>query len=110
MNFQYLLSGVTPGHGEMQLHAVNVPVSISGMDVSPGEIIHMDEHGACKFPAQHLRAVHDNVATLLAEEAKQQARMRKAKSAAELRAIFAGHAYGDEDKDGKRKAGKKKKK
>ena len=110
MNFQYLLSGVTPGHGEMQLHAVNVPVSISGMDVSPGEIIHMDEHGACKFPAQHLRAVHDNVAALLAEEAKQQARMRKAKSAAELRAIFAGHTYGDEDKDGKRKAGKKKKK
>ena len=96
----------------MQLHAVNVPVSISGMDVSPGEIIHMDEHGACKFPAQHLRAVHDNVATLLAEEAKQQARMRKAKSAAELRAIFAGHAYGDEDedKDGRRKAAKKKKK
>ena len=110
MKFQYLLSGVTPGHGEMQLHAVNVPVSISGMDVSPGEIIHMDEHGACKFPAGHLRAVHDNVAALLAQEAEQQARMRKATSAAELRAIFQGHAYGDQDEAGKRKAAKKKKK
>ena len=52
MEFQYLLSGITPGHGAMAVHAVNVPVSIAGMDVAPGEIIHMDENQAmCKFPA-----------------------------------------------------------
>ena len=50
MEFQYLLSGITPGHGAMAVQAVNVPVSIGGMDVAPGEIIHMDENGACKFP------------------------------------------------------------
>ena len=48
--FQYMLSGVTPGHGNMAVHAVNVPVSVAGMDVAPGELIHMDENGACKFP------------------------------------------------------------
>ena len=42
MKFQYMLSGITPGHGAMAIHAVNVPVSVAGMDVSPGEIIHMD--------------------------------------------------------------------
>ena len=35
MKFQYMLSGVTPGHGDMAVHAVNVPVSVAGMDVSP---------------------------------------------------------------------------
>ena len=29
----------------------------AGMDVAPGEIIHMDENGAVKFPADKLEAV-----------------------------------------------------
>ena len=44
MNFQYMLTGVTAGHGDMAVHAVNTPVSVAGMDVAPGEIIHMDEN------------------------------------------------------------------
>ncbi|GAJ02135.1 unnamed protein product [marine sediment metagenome] len=51
MKFQYMLTGVTAGHGDMAVHSVNTPVSVAGMDVSPGEIIHMDENGACKFSA-----------------------------------------------------------
>ena len=35
MKFQYLLTGVSPGHGDQAVHAVNVPVSICGMDVAP---------------------------------------------------------------------------
>ncbi|MBN1583825.1 MAG: RraA family protein, partial [Anaerolineae bacterium] len=42
MGFQYLLSGITPGHGSMAIYAINVPVSVGSMDVAPGEIIHMD--------------------------------------------------------------------
>lgn len=93
MKFQYLLSGVTAGHGPMAVHAVNVPVSVAGMDVSPGEIIHIDENGACKFPADKLEAVLTNVRALQKEEEARQAALRNAKTAAEVRAIFAGHAY-----------------
>ena len=64
MKFQYLLSGVTAGHGAQAIHAVNVPVSVAGMDVAPGEIIHMDENGAVKFPADKLSAVLENVRAL----------------------------------------------
>lgn len=96
MKFQYLLSGVTAGHGDMAVHAVNVPVSVAGMDVSPGEIIHMDENGACKFPADRLQAVLDNARALQAEEGERLARLRQASSAAEIRAIFGGHSYGEE--------------
>jgi 4-hydroxy-4-methyl-2-oxoglutarate aldolase len=93
MKFQYLLSGVTPGHGDMAVYAVNVPVSVAGMDVSPGEIIHMDEDGAVKFPADKLEAVLTNVRALQIEETGRQSRLREASTAAEVRAIFAGQSY-----------------
>lgn len=93
MKFQYLLSGVTAGHGPLAVHAVNVPVSVAGMDVSPGEIIHMDENGACKFPADQLAAVLTNVRALQKEEEARMKALLQAKTAAEVRAIFAGHAY-----------------
>jgi regulator of RNase E activity RraA len=93
MKFQYMLTGVTPGHGAMAVHAVNVPVSVAGMDVVPGEIIHMDENGACKFPAARLEAVLTNVRALQREEEARMGALQAAKSAAEVKAIFGGHAY-----------------
>jgi regulator of RNase E activity RraA len=93
LKFQYLLSGVTPGHGPMAVHAVNVPVHVAGMDVAPGEIVHMDENGACKFPAGCLEAVLKNAHALRREENARMARLQKATTAAELRAIFAGKGY-----------------
>ena len=96
MNFQYLLGGVTAGHGDMAVHAVNVPVTVAGMDVVPGEIVHMDENGACKFPADKLDAVLDNVRELQKEEAERMKLLRHAKSAAEIRTIFDGKPYGGE--------------
>ena len=88
MKFQYMLSGVSPGHGAMAIRAVNVPVNVAGMDVSPGEIIHMDENGACKFPAGRLEAVLTNVLALQKEEEERMNLLRNAKTAAEVRAIF----------------------
>jgi regulator of RNase E activity RraA len=92
--FQYMLSGVTAGHGSMAVQAINVPVTIGGMDVSPGEIVHMDVNGACKFPSDRLEAVLTNVETLIKEEEERIGRLRKASSAEEVRAIFAGRSYG----------------
>jgi len=97
MKFQYMLSGVTAGHGAMAVHAVNAPVSVAGMDVCPGEIIHMDENGACKFPADKLEAVLDRVRALQKEEETRITAVQNAKSAAEVRAIFGGHAYAEEE-------------
>lgn len=96
MGFQYMLSGITPGHGAQAVQAVNVPVHVAGMDVAPGEIIHMDENGACKFPANKLAQVLENVKKLRIEEEDRQGRLRQATSAAEVRAIFGGHAYAAE--------------
>ena len=92
MRFQYLVSGVTAGHGAMAVHAVNVPVSVGGMDVCPGEIIHMDENGAVKFPANQLEAVVKNARELQQQEAARMQALRQATSAAEIKAILGGRA------------------
>lgn len=70
LGIQYMLTGVSPGHGPMGVKAVNTPVSICGMDVAPGEIIHMDENGAVKFPRRYLREVLENCRSLSAAEAR----------------------------------------
>lgn len=93
MQFQYLLSGITPGHGDMAVHAVNVPVSIAGMDVAPGEIIHMDENGAVKFPASRLADVLQAVRALRDEEGDRISRMLQATTLEEVQAIMRGQAY-----------------
>jgi regulator of RNase E activity RraA len=100
MGFQYMLSGITPGHGNMAVQAVNVPVHVSGMDVAPGEIIHMDENGACKFPADKLEAVLNNLIALREEEGTRISALAGTHTAAEVRAIFGGQGYakGDEKK------------
>ena len=43
LKFQYMLGGVTAGHGEMAVQAVNVPVSVGGMDVAPGDLVGQDK-------------------------------------------------------------------
>jgi 4-hydroxy-4-methyl-2-oxoglutarate aldolase len=91
--FQMLLGGVTAGHGAMGVMAVQVPVSVGGMDVAPGEMIHMDENGAVKFPADKLQQVLTNARGLLDKEASQLAALHKAKSAADVRAASSGGTY-----------------
>ncbi len=97
LNFQYMLSGITAGHGAMAVHAVNTPVTVGGMDVSPGELIHMDENGACKFPANQIEAVLTNVKALLDEEAVRINALATAKTAADVKKAFGGHAYSEEE-------------
>ncbi len=97
MKFQYMLSGITPGHGAMALRAINVPVSVAGMDVAPGELIHMDENGACKFPADKLEAVVKNVQALRDEEADRIGKLANATSARQVRAIMSGHSYAEDE-------------
>lgn len=97
MNFQMLLGGISAGHGEMAVQAVNVPVSVGGMDVAPGELIHMDENGAVKFPADKAEIVAANARKMLDAENEYLARLRTANTAAEIRALQGG-AYSDKKK------------
>ncbi len=88
MKFQYIMSGVTPGHGAMAISAINVPVSVAGMDVAPGEIIHMDENGACKFPADRLADVCKNIDAMAKTEEERVKALQAAKTIQEIKAAW----------------------
>ncbi len=85
MKFQYMMTGVTPGHGPIALKAINVPVSVAGMDVAPGEIVHMDENGCCKFPAERMAEVLKNVQELIKSEDSYRDKVKACKTWEELR-------------------------
>lgn len=74
MKVQYLATGLTSGHGPIQLRGVGMPVKVAGMTVSPGEIVHMDQCGACKFPADKLPKVLEYATELINREKKEQMR------------------------------------
>ncbi|HXQ92652.1 MAG TPA: RraA family protein [Nitrososphaerales archaeon] len=65
---QYLATGMTSGHGPVQLRGAGIPVNVAGLSVSPGEIIHMDQCGACKFPAEKLPKVLEYATELIRRE------------------------------------------
>jgi 4-hydroxy-4-methyl-2-oxoglutarate aldolase len=71
MNFQYYATGVTPGHGDFMVKAVDVPVTVGGMTVAPGDMVHMDLHGAVKFPASKMGEVLERATRLLGSESSQ---------------------------------------
>jgi len=50
------------------LRAVNVPVTVGGMTVVPGDFIHMDEHGAIKLT--EVTEDLENAKKLIEKEAK----------------------------------------
>ena len=88
---QYMLTGVTPGHGDFALQSTNVPVNICGMSVQPGEIIHMDENGAVKFPRECLADVVENCKKIIAKEEKMQAALRRTGGDVEkVKLVFSG--------------------
>lgn len=90
LGIQCLFTGVTAGHGKFAIQAVNVPVEICGMDVAPGDMVHMDENGAVKFPAAHLSEINARAAMLAGAEAAMQAAMRETTDPEELWRLIRG--------------------
>ncbi len=68
LGVQHIARGVTSGHGSLSLRAFNVPVNVAGMDVGPGDVVHMDENGACRFPAARLADVCAHIDAFSSEE------------------------------------------
>jgi 4-hydroxy-4-methyl-2-oxoglutarate aldolase len=88
LEMQFLTSGVTPGHGEMAISAINVPVSVAAMDVVPGELVHMDENGAVKFPADKLAEICRNIDAFTAKEQARSDDVLATRTFAQLKAAW----------------------
>ena len=88
LGIQHMMTGVTSGHGDLSVRAVNVPVSVAGMDVTPGDLVHMDETGACKFPADRLADVCQNIDAFSEEEREHARLILAADNIGELKAAW----------------------
>lgn len=72
LGMQYMITGVTAGHGPFVIQEINAPVTLCDMLVCPGDLIHMDENGAVKFPPQYLEEVARRCHLMSAYEAEKQ--------------------------------------
>ena len=52
LDFQFYAKAVLVSHAYVHLVAIDVPVSIGGMVVRPGDLIHADKHGAQVIPME----------------------------------------------------------
>lgn len=58
------------------------------MKVVPGDIVHMDENGACKFPAESLADVCAHIDAFSDEEAEHSAMLLTARDGAGIKAAW----------------------
>jgi regulator of RNase E activity RraA len=52
--YQVIAGSVGPSHAFVHVTELDVPVTVFGMAVKPGDLIHADRHGAVVIPAQHI--------------------------------------------------------
>jgi regulator of RNase E activity RraA len=50
--FQLLAGSVGPSHAFVHLESIDVPVTVHGMAVAPGDLVHADRHGAVVIPLE----------------------------------------------------------
>lgn len=67
--FQMLAGSVNPSHAYVHLETFDVPVTVHGMTVQPGDLIHADQHGAVVIPLGVARQVPAAAATIARREA-----------------------------------------
>lgn len=66
--FQMLAGMINPSHAFVHLVDWGSPVNVHGMEVSHGELIHLDMHGAVVVPADNARAVIAEAEKIIARE------------------------------------------
>ena len=69
--FQLLAGSVSPSHAYVHLESIDKPVTVHGMTVQPGDLIHADQHGAVVIPV----AVAAQVPAAAAQIARREAHL-----------------------------------
>jgi regulator of RNase E activity RraA len=67
--FQMLAGSVNPSHAFVHLEAMDLPVTVHGMSVRAGDLVHADRHGAVVIPLSVARRIPDAAAQLGRREA-----------------------------------------
>ena len=67
--FQMLAGSIGPAHAFNHCVEWNIPVTVAGMRVHPGDLIHADQHGAVVVPVEVARGVPETAVRIADGEA-----------------------------------------
>ena len=67
-NFFVLAGSIMPSHAYVDVVDFDKPVSVAGMLVAPGDLVHADRHGAVVVPAQAAREIPKAAAVIARRE------------------------------------------
>jgi regulator of RNase E activity RraA len=69
-HFQVLAGSIGPSHAFSHVEAFDLPVTVAGMPVRTGDLVHADRHGAVVIPLAAVRDLPDAARKVAAREAK----------------------------------------
>ena len=66
--YQVVAGGVGPSHAFVHVTEMDCPVSIFGMQVAPGDLVHADRHGAVVVPTRYIERMAATIDTVRRKE------------------------------------------
>jgi len=69
IGFHYFAGGIVVSHGKIEAVAAQVPVTISGLTVKPGDLIHADVNGIVHIPNDIAKQVAEGAQKVMTTEA-----------------------------------------
>lgn len=66
--YQVIAGSVGPSHAFVHVTELDVPVTVFGMTVRPGELVHADRHGGVVIPAEHIEKLPAAIDLVLRKE------------------------------------------
>jgi len=66
--FPVVAGSIGPSHMFSHITELDIPVTVFGLDISPGEIVHADQHGAVVIPEDVMPLLGEAIKTLLSNE------------------------------------------
>ena len=67
-DFTVVAGSIGPSHGFVHVREIDTPVSVFGIQVSPGDLVHADRHGAVVIPKEVIPILKDAIHKLFASE------------------------------------------
>ena len=88
--FQMLAGSIVPSHAYVHVVDFGVEVTVHGMAVKSGDLVHADRHGAVVVPTDKIDAMHATLGAVSAREAKIIAAAKAGGDVASIKAAMKG--------------------
>jgi regulator of RNase E activity RraA len=88
--FQMLAGSLSPSHAYVHVEDFGIPVTIHGMAVRSGDLVHADQHGAIVVPAETIDGMKAAAERLAATEARIIAAAKSGKGVEAIKAALKG--------------------